>query len=168
MSTTTDLQLTLTLAISLFKFYNLCFGFYYAVNRRNHLYVIAPGFYRNVAWLFVRNTEQFAWFGNHTKILLLRQIHTHLLRFCNLNTSLFAFQTFRLLHEEGFYVGASSGLNVIAAVQVAKKLGPGHTVVTCLCDTGQRYFTRLYSKSWLKEKGLLDVIPEQHRLSLIE
>ena len=46
-------------------------------------------------------------------------------------------QTFYLLHEEGFFVGASTGLNVAAAVQVAKDLGPGHTVVTCLCDSGQ-------------------------------
>ena len=44
---------------------------------------------------------------------------------------------FRLLHEEGFFVGASSGLNVVAAVQAAKLMGPGHTIVTCLCDTGQ-------------------------------
>ncbi|XP_076817307.1 uncharacterized protein LOC143462888 [Clavelina lepadiformis] len=76
--------------------------------------------------------------------------------------------TFRLLHEEGFYVGASSGLNVSAAVQVAKKMGPGHTIVTCLCDTGQRYFTRLYSKSWLDGKSLLDAIPTKYRHSLIE
>ncbi|XP_064602886.1 uncharacterized protein LOC135468521 isoform X2 [Liolophura sinensis] len=45
--------------------------------------------------------------------------------------------TFRLLHEEGFLVGASSGLNVAAARDVAKMMGPGHTIVTCLCDTGQ-------------------------------
>ena len=47
------------------------------------------------------------------------------------------FQTFRLLAEEGLFVGASSGLNVSAAYQLAKQMGPGHTVVTCLCDTGQ-------------------------------
>lgn len=77
------------------------------------------------------------------------------------------FQTFRLLHEEGFYVGASSGLNVAAAVRVAKKMGPGHTVVTCLCDTGDRYFTRLYNKQWLEGKGLLDCIPKKYQDSLI-
>lgn len=76
-------------------------------------------------------------------------------------------QTFRLLHEEGFYVGASSGLNVVGAVTVARDMGPGHTVVTCLCDTGQRYFTRLYSKSWLESKGLLDFVPAAYRKSLI-
>ena len=48
----------------------------------------------------------------------------------------FVGQTFRLLHEDGFFVGASSGLNVAAAVQVAKLLGPGHTIVTALCDGG--------------------------------
>ena len=55
-------------------------------------------------------------------------------------------QTFRLLHEEGFFVGASTGLNVSAAVQVAKTMGPGHTIVTCLCDTGQvsDIFTFMY------------------------
>lgn len=42
----------------------------------------------------------------------------------------------RLLHEEGFCVGASSGLNVCAAMQVARRLGPGHTIVTLLCDNG--------------------------------
>nr|XP_002130299.1 cysteine synthase 1 [Ciona intestinalis] len=75
--------------------------------------------------------------------------------------------TFRLLHEEGFYVGASSGLNVAAAVKVARGMGPGHIVVTCLCDTGQRYFTRLYSRAWLEQKGLLSAVPEKYRFSLV-
>ena len=75
--------------------------------------------------------------------------------------------TFRLLHEEGFFVGASSGLNVAAAVDLAEELGPGHTIVTCLCDTGQRYFARLFNKKWLSEKGLLDCIPEKFQKSLV-
>lgn len=74
--------------------------------------------------------------------------------------------TFYLLHEEGFFVGASSGLNVAAAVKVAQDLGPGRTVVTCLCDSGQRYFARLYNKEWMKSKGLYDCIPEKYRTSL--
>ena len=74
--------------------------------------------------------------------------------------------TFRLLHEEGFFVGASTGLNVSAAVQVAKQMGPGHTVVTCLCDTGHKYYARLFSRKNLEEKGLLDCIPEPYRVSL--
>ena len=77
-------------------------------------------------------------------------------------------QTFRLLHEFGFYVGASSGLNVASAYQIAKNLGPGHTVVTCLCDTGQRYFTRLFNRRWLDSKGLLQAIPHKWQKSLID
>lgn len=74
--------------------------------------------------------------------------------------------TFRLLHEEGFFVGASSGLNVEAAYQVAKLMGPGHIIVTCLCDTGQRYYRKLFSRKVLQEKGLLECLPEQYRVSL--
>ena len=73
---------------------------------------------------------------------------------------------FRLLHEEGFFVGASSGLNVVAAVQAAKLMGPGHTIVTCLCDTGQRYYGKLFSKPVLEEKGLLEAVPLAYRSSL--
>ncbi|XP_028403081.1 cysteine synthase 1-like [Dendronephthya gigantea] len=73
---------------------------------------------------------------------------------------------FYLLHEEGFFVGASSGLNLTAAVEVAKQLGPGHTITTCLCDTGERYYARLFNKEWLRQKGLLDVIPEKYHHAL--
>ena len=76
--------------------------------------------------------------------------------------------TFRLLHEEGFFVGASSGLNVGAAIEAAKLLGPGHTIVTCLCDSGQRYFAQLFSRSWLQGQGLLDAVPEEYRFSLFD
>ena len=76
--------------------------------------------------------------------------------------------TFRLLHEEGFFVGASSGLNVAAAVDVAKQLGPGKTIVTCICDTGQRYYARLFSKKWLEGRGLLDAVPLPYQVSLNE
>ncbi|XP_076451346.1 uncharacterized protein LOC143287287 [Babylonia areolata] len=74
--------------------------------------------------------------------------------------------TFRLLHEEGFLMGASSGLNVAAAVQVAERMGPGHTVVTALCDTGHKYHAKLFSRKVLEERGLLECIPEQYRVSL--
>ncbi|KAI8928930.1 hypothetical protein BC831DRAFT_446397 [Entophlyctis helioformis] len=67
---------------------------------------------------------------------------------------------YRLLDEEGLFVGASSALNVAAAVQVAKKLGPGHTIATIICDGAYRYQSRLFSKSWLESKGLLAAIPE--------
>jgi len=59
-----------------------------------------------------------------------------------------------LLHEEGLFLGGSSGLNVAAAVRVARDLGPGHTVVTILCDGGSRYQSRLFNRAWLEEKGL--------------
>lgn len=61
---------------------------------------------------------------------------------------------YRLLREEGLFVGSSSGINVAAAVQVARQLGPGHTIVTLLCDRGGLYFKRLFNADWLREKGL--------------
>ena len=61
---------------------------------------------------------------------------------------------YRLLREEGLYVGGSTGINVCAAVETAKKLGPGHTIVTLLCDRGSLYAQRLFNPAWLKEKGL--------------
>ena len=60
---------------------------------------------------------------------------------------------YRLLREEGFFVGGSSGINVAAALQVARELGPGHTIVTMLCDRGGLYAQRLFNPAWLKEKG---------------
>jgi cysteine synthase A len=63
---------------------------------------------------------------------------------------------YRLLHEEGLFVGSTSGINVAAAVQVARDLGPGHTVVTVLCDSGANYLSRLYNRDWLAQKGLLE------------
>ena len=61
---------------------------------------------------------------------------------------------YRLLREEGLCVGSSSGINVAAAVRVARELGPGHTVVTLLCDRGALYFQRLFNADWLRAKGL--------------
>jgi len=61
---------------------------------------------------------------------------------------------YRLLREEGLFVGGSTGINMAAAVSTARKLGPGHTVVTLLCDRGSLYFKRLFNPAWLREKGL--------------
>ena len=61
---------------------------------------------------------------------------------------------FRLLKEEGLYLGGSTGINVGAAVAVAREMGRGHTIVTVLCDSGDRYRSRLYNPAWLREKGL--------------
>ena len=61
---------------------------------------------------------------------------------------------YRLLREEGLFLGGTSGINVAAAVRVARALGPGHTVVTVLCDGGAKYQSRLFNRAWLAEKGL--------------
>jgi cysteine synthase A len=61
---------------------------------------------------------------------------------------------FSLLIHEGLSVGGSSGINVAAAIRVARKLGAGHTVVTVLCDGGSRYQSKLFNPSFLREKGL--------------
>jgi len=61
---------------------------------------------------------------------------------------------YRLLREEGIFVGGSSGINVAAAVTLAKQMGPGHTIVTILCDSGGRYQSRLFNQEWLATKGL--------------
>ncbi|CCM05074.1 uncharacterized protein FIBRA_07281 [Fibroporia radiculosa] len=66
---------------------------------------------------------------------------------------------YELLDSEGLYLGASSALNVVAAVKLAQKLGPGKTIATILCDGAYRYQSRLFSKAWLKAKGLEDAIP---------
>jgi cysteine synthase A len=61
---------------------------------------------------------------------------------------------YRLLNDEGLFLGGTSGVNVAAAVRVAQDLGPGHTVVTVLCDGGAKYLSRLYNREWLAQKGL--------------
>ena len=87
---------------------------------------------------------------------------------------------YRLLDEEGLYMGASSALNVCAAAEMAQKLGKGSKVVTILCDAAYRlvktfrltsklltvilrYQTRLFSKKWLASKGLTEAIPTELR-----
>lgn len=70
---------------------------------------------------------------------------------------------YRLLDEEGLYMGASSALNVVAAYEMAQKLGPGKNIVTVLCDGAYRYADRLFSKKWLENKKLWDAIPEHLR-----
>ncbi|EQK99870.1 cysteine synthase [Ophiocordyceps sinensis CO18] len=67
---------------------------------------------------------------------------------------------YRCLDDEGLYLGASSALNVVAAKEVAQKLGPGHKVVTIMCDGAYRYADRLFSRKWLSDKKLLDAIPQ--------
>jgi cysteine synthase len=66
---------------------------------------------------------------------------------------------YRLLQEEGLFLGSTSGINVAAAVRVARELGPGHTVVTVLCDGGAKYQSRLFNRAWLEQKGLSAYAP---------
>jgi cysteine synthase A len=61
---------------------------------------------------------------------------------------------FDLVRSEGLVVGGSSGINVMAAVKVARALGPGHTVVTVLCDYGTRYQSKLFNPAFLRERDL--------------
>ena len=63
-------------------------------------------------------------------------------------------QVFDLLQHEGLSVGGSAGLNIAAAIRVARDLGPGHTVATILCDSGARYQSKLFNPAFLRSKGL--------------
>ncbi len=63
-------------------------------------------------------------------------------------------QIFDLLIHEGLSVGGSTGINVAAAIRVARDLGPGHTVVTMLCDGGARYQSKLFNPEFLRSKNL--------------
>lgn len=59
-----------------------------------------------------------------------------------------------LVMEEGLCLGGSAGVNIAGAVRLARKMGPGHTLVTILCDHGSRYQSKLYNPEFLREKGL--------------
>lgn len=61
---------------------------------------------------------------------------------------------FGLTRDEGLCVGASTGVNVAGAIRLARELGPGHTIVTILCDSGTRYQSRLFNPAFLESKSL--------------
>jgi cysteine synthase A len=61
---------------------------------------------------------------------------------------------FRLVEEEGLCLGGSSGINIAGAIRLARELGPGATIVTVLCDYGNRYASKLFNPEFLKSKGL--------------
>ena len=63
-------------------------------------------------------------------------------------------QVYDMLEFEGLSVGGSAGINVAAAIRVARTLGPGHTIVTILCDGGARYQSKLFNPAFLRERGL--------------
>jgi cysteine synthase A len=61
---------------------------------------------------------------------------------------------FDLLQHEGLCLGGSSGINVAGAIAMARDMGPGHTIVTILCDSGTRYLSKLFNPAFLREKNL--------------
>ena len=61
---------------------------------------------------------------------------------------------FDLAQNEGHVMGGSTGINVAGAIRLARHMGPGHTIVTVLCDYGTRYFSKLYNPAFLRERGL--------------
>ena len=63
-------------------------------------------------------------------------------------------QIYDVLIHEGLSVGTSAGINIAAAIRVARSMGPGHTVVTILCDGGSRYQSKLFNPAFLRAKGL--------------
>jgi cysteine synthase A len=72
---------------------------------------------------------------------------------------------FDLLQYEGLCMGGSTGINVAGAIRMAKQMGPGHTIVTMLCDYGTRYASKMFNPDFLREKGLpvpdwLEKVPE--------
>ena len=58
------------------------------------------------------------------------------------------------LRRSGWFLGSSTGINLCGAMKVARQLGPGHVVVTMLCDDGSKYRSRLYNADWMAERGL--------------
>jgi cysteine synthase A len=56
--------------------------------------------------------------------------------------------------EEGLVTGGSTGVNLAGAIRLARELGPGHTIVTLLCDYGNRYASKLFNPDFLREKDL--------------
>jgi cysteine synthase A len=61
---------------------------------------------------------------------------------------------FELIEHEGLCMGASTGVNVAGAIRMARDLGPGHTIVTILCDYGTRYQSKIFNAAFLRSKGL--------------
>ncbi|WP_342642591.1 cysteine synthase A [Rhodoligotrophos ferricapiens] len=61
---------------------------------------------------------------------------------------------FKLVREEGLCLGGSSGINIAGAIRLARDMGPGHTIVTVLCDYGNRYQSKLFNPTFLRSKGL--------------
>jgi cysteine synthase A len=72
---------------------------------------------------------------------------------------------YAMLRREGLFIGSSAALNLCGAYRLAKELGPGHVIVTILCDSGSRYLSRLFNPEWLATKNL---VPTAKDLSFTE
>lgn len=59
-----------------------------------------------------------------------------------------------LLKNEGLFIGSSSAMNCVGAVRVAQSIGPGHTIVTILCDSGMRHLSKFHNAQYLAQHGL--------------
>lgn len=76
--------------------------------------------------------------------------------------------TFRfLLKNDGLFVGSSSAMNCVGAVRVAQSLGPGHIIVTILCDNGMRHLSKFHNAQYLSQHGLTPVATGLEFLDLI-
>jgi len=62
---------------------------------------------------------------------------------------------YQILKKDGLFLGGSVGINLGAAYKIAKTIGPGHTIVTVLCDSGARYQSKIYNRKFLESKGIL-------------
>ena len=71
---------------------------------------------------------------------------------CNIDLSLLIRY---LLKNDGLFLGSSSAMNCVGAVRVAQALGPGHTIVTILCDSGMRHLSKFYDVGYLSKYGLM-------------
>ena len=61
---------------------------------------------------------------------------------------------YELVEHEGLCLGGSSGINIAGAIRLAKQLGPGKTIVTILCDAGNRYQSKLFNPAFMRSKNL--------------
>ena len=63
-------------------------------------------------------------------------------------------EIYKLIENEGFSLGTSTGINIVGAIKMAKEMGPGNNIVTILCDRSDRYNSKLFNKDFLNSKNL--------------